>query len=299
MADPIALAPPTWRVSSYDAAVASLVGPGSCARVHSVFRRAANLLVEVPCAGTALVTLVDPVLDDAPRTIRLAASLDLQDFLTADTEAMLGLGLAEARPWQPGTVPLTDLDASSAQRASMRLTVLLRRHGTGGGVLPPPDGATAMDRAVANRVASAIAALGTPPFAFGTRHLEPLLGLGPGLTPTGDDVLTGLALVAAQPGSGLADLAAAAAELVDRYGERTTLVSAVTLAEASRGRARESLIDLVRALVAPSSGSDLTVALRRVLAIGHSSGTDLAAGIALGLDLLAQRRARVRPVRRV
>ncbi|WP_327087913.1 DUF2877 domain-containing protein [Nonomuraea sp. NBC_01738] len=107
-----------------------------------------------------------------------------------------------------------------------------------------------------------------------------LLGLGPGLTPAGDDFLTGLALVSALSGSRLGPFAGALREVLAVHQKRTTPLSATTIAEALDGRARASLHTLLDTL----PHHDLAPA-RRVLAIGHTSGTDILSGLAAGLHL--------------
>ncbi|HKT57590.1 MAG TPA: DUF2877 domain-containing protein, partial [Microbacterium sp.] len=109
------------------------------------------------------------------------------------------------------------------------------------------------------------------------------LGLGEGLTPTGDDILTGLAFLAAQPGMHLAArLPAIAAAADDR--DATTLLGAVTLRHAACGRARQRLHDLVCGI---ADGDDALVelAVMRIREIGHTSGDDILTGIRLALEL--------------
>jgi Protein of unknown function (DUF2877) len=100
-----------------------------------------------------------------------------------------------------------------------------------------------------------------------------LVGLGPGLTPRGDDVVAG-ALVAASAVDHprVADWRAETrAALRDR---RTTAVSRGLLHHALEGYAIPALADFVEAACAGDPGRE-TEAL---LAVGHSSGAALAAG---------------------
>jgi hypothetical protein len=100
-----------------------------------------------------------------------------------------------------------------------------------------------------------------------------LLGSGPGLTPSGDDVLAGL-LVAAHA---VADprLATWQAQTRAALRERTTTaVSRGLLTHALDGWATPELAGFVTAACA----GDLTAALPTLLAVGHTSGAALAAG---------------------
>lgn len=117
--------------------------------------------------------------------------------------------------------------------------------------------------------------------------LEPhaLLGRGPGLTPSGDDVLAG-ALVTARA---TADprlarwRAATAAALRDRT---TTAVSRGLLRHALDGYATDELAELLAALGSPDAqhGRGLPRALGRLLAVGHSSGAALLAGVRFTIE---------------
>jgi hypothetical protein len=112
------------------------------------------------------------------------------------------------------------------------------------------------------------------------RGVDLLLGRGQGLTPSGDDALAGILLVAHAMGRA-APLAAA----VRRRAGATTAVSAALLDAAADGYAAPDVVALVDAAIA---GDDVTLArtLPAVLAIGHTSGHDLVAGIAAALHHL-------------
>ena len=100
-----------------------------------------------------------------------------------------------------------------------------------------------------------------------------LVGRGPGLTPTGDDALAGALLVAFALGTGTALADAVRARL-----GATTAVSAALLDAAADGYAARDVVTLVDAAV----GNDpraVARALPAVLALGHTSGADLVAGV--------------------
>ncbi|MER6947921.1 DUF2877 domain-containing protein [Nonomuraea sp. NPDC000554] len=116
---------------------------------------------------------------------------------------------------------------------------------------------------------------------------EQLVGLGPGLTPSGDDVLAGLLVTLRQLGTAagagravwLADWLAAAVTYDARA--RTTAISATLLHCAARGEASPEVIAVLRGLIGSQT---LEPALRRLHRLGHTSGADLAQGIAIGLS---------------
>ena len=98
-----------------------------------------------------------------------------------------------------------------------------------------------------------------------------LLGLGPGLTPAGDDVVAGFLLGARALGlaATAARARAAVAAMVD---DRTTALSAELLWHAARGEC----VDELAAVVADPSAPALSALLR----VGHTSGAALATGLA-------------------
>jgi hypothetical protein len=101
-----------------------------------------------------------------------------------------------------------------------------------------------------------------------------LVGRGPGLTPSGDDVVAG-ALVAAHA-TGHPGLAAWRDQTGDALRKRrTTAVSRGLLHHALQGYA---VPELAVFLVAVCAGGDPASASSRLLAVGHSSGAALAAG---------------------
>jgi hypothetical protein len=104
-------------------------------------------------------------------------------------------------------------------------------------------------------------------------------GLGPGLTPAGDDTLAGILLAhRALSGAGTESHLLAAA----RSGVTSDL-SAALLVWAARGQAVEPVHDLLTALAARDWAGTVTAA-RGVASLGASSGADLLLGLRLGLS---------------
>lgn len=113
-----------------------------------------------------------------------------------------------------------------------------------------------------------------------------LLGLGPGLTPSGDDYVGGAFFARAQLARlGACDgraWAGAAAEVLTRAGARTHPISVALLGDMLEGHGHAPLHELGSAL---AEGADLDVArdaARRLARIGHSSGWDMLAGFVAG-----------------
>ncbi|MFD8567158.1 DUF2877 domain-containing protein [Streptomyces sp. NPDC059639] len=267
-------------------------------RVHSVFARVVNLLTP---DGT-LVTLAARDGGDAPRTL----VVDIPDWsgtaLAADQHVTfapgnleLGTGLhalrvtsTGARPWRPTAPSLAHLAPGALARIADRLDRLNREFGPRGGMLGPVPGAGPLELAVARALDAGRTALLTALRHGGDdaeirRGVLALLGLGPGLTPAGDDFLTGLTFVAALPGSAPTGLVPAVRAVLAEHRGRTTDVSHATLTEATRARVRAELIDVLRQSADDDRPPQPPV--RRLLAIGHTSGSDTLSGLVAGLHL--------------
>lgn len=103
-----------------------------------------------------------------------------------------------------------------------------------------------------------------------------LIGLGPGLTPSGDDYLGGL-LIALNAFERRPQAQALWRWLEPRL-TRTSAISAAHLAAAAQGEGHEALHACMHALCDRSA--DWTRTLERVANVGHVSGWDALAGIA-------------------
>jgi hypothetical protein len=119
------------------------------------------------------------------------------------------------------------------------------------------------------------------PAAASPEPVQALMGLGPGLTPSGDDVLAGaLALLdALMERRGHAALARA---ITDAPRGLTSPLSDCLLRAAAAGLVGETLCRAVSAII---SGAPET-AVATIRNIGHSSGWDMLAGIATALEVV-------------
>jgi len=119
--------------------------------------------------------------------------------------------------------------------------------------------------------------------------LDALIGLGPGLTPSGDDFLAGV-LVALHH-LGVADASGELAKAtLARAARRTNDISHAHLAAAAEGEGLAPIHSVLASLCAPGAPG-LGRALSAVDAIGHTSGWDATAGVALAAATAARVRA--------
>lgn len=227
--------------------------------VHSVFARAANLV-----AGDQLITFGDPSVEPGPRTAVLSSlptNLVVGGSFSADSIEWAG-----ATSWQPPTFPAA-IRPAALRFAREELT----------GKRPPLN---AFEEAALARIE-------------GTGILErpgsatDLVGLGTGLTPTGDDYLAGFALGCVASGWDVVDLGEA-------IGLGTTnQISQVMLTEALKGRATQPLHTLLDTLSTNEelSARSISRALTGVLKIGHTSGYALASGLLAALESITAQKA--------
>jgi hypothetical protein len=204
------------------------------------------------------------------RAIVSEPSLDIGDASRLD----LAFDLHAAREWRPRALPPT-IDRAILAREGRCLVDAI--HGVG-----RPDGFGALlvsrrpdfplDRAAESARAFLAACRRDDPSAA-TVMGERLLGLGPGLTPAGDDLVGG-AFFARRLVGGWDD---AAATIRERARERTHPISAILLGDMVEGSAHAPLHDLAHALSRGDSPAAVDAAAR-LARIGHSSGWDMLTG---------------------
>jgi len=118
------------------------------------------------------------------------------------------------------------------------------------------------------------------------RCARALIGLGPGLTPSGDDTLCGFMLGRAVAGSSDGATDDAVRSAIREADGRTTDFSAVQLALAAHGRFGEALLDVAEAL-ATGGRRRVRAAVARCLGQGATSGADALLGFVAGVRSVA------------
>ena len=128
------------------------------------------------------------------------------------------------------------------------------------------------------------------------RNVEPILGLGPGLTPSCDDFLAGLMLSLNTAGALLfknepntvlffSDLSR---EISSLANDKTTIYSVSFLNEAALGEGPKTVLDLICAIItkSPDQVAELS---KRLISVGATSGADISIGIYYGIRFLISR----------
>lgn len=272
-----------------------LEGPPRAARVLGTGSAAVFLMLDSPheispavlalCTHDAvrlpLAIVVGASAADSPWAGRLGAGDEVT--VGAGCVHLPGLTIQVARWWAPARP--RPVDHEWLALATPMLQRLLSEH------------AVAVPGAVTTNLRCLRRALAMGDHGGARRAVDAMLDLGAGLTPAGDDAIAGLLLAVRHlgglglPGPVLPAAERLSAHVVMTAPGRTTAVSAALLSQAAQGHAAPQVIAVLDAL---ATGCGLPGALSGLLRLGHTSGGDLAYGIAAGAQLvLSQVTARV------
>jgi hypothetical protein len=280
-----------WGAAARDAALATAAG-----RVVAVFARSFYLAN----AAEALACVGPPGLGSGPLNLlcELPAGLDFQasglrpgDAVSGDGAVLrvggrFALRLTGAALWRPPPPPTCD--AATLGRG-LAMLAAATGHAHGGGFAPlvaglaRGEGVTGTVSPLLQVAMPGIAALAL--WLAADERVAPadaaalLIGLGPGLTPSGDDLLGGAMIALHALGRG--DTARRLADwTLPLAREGTGAISAAHLACAASGEGSAALHDMLAALLRADEGG-IAKSVAALAAIGHSSGWDMLAGAAL------------------
>lgn len=279
------------------------------AAVHSVFRSAINLS---PAKESNLLTLVASSEADLPQGIRVDTPEDFSfesGALRAGEPAAcrdellrfgpLTIGLRGARRWKcdlPSLqADLTDPSVETAWRsvwqalnaqqiqlgAEIVAEDLFRSDETIRAGAPHTAGAAMRGLLAATRR--------TDPAA--PASVRPLIGLGSGLTPSGDDLLVGYLAglwCAVRNSRERTQFVTGLGETVIRLSQRTNAISRTYLYHAARGQVSSRLADLAEAICRGENSDRLLTAAESAMQVGHTSGMDAVTGLLIGLVVWSQ-----------
>jgi hypothetical protein len=290
-------------------------------RVHSVFAASLNLAV---AGQRGLVTLTGVGAAERPRSIGLAsrerfdawpvsagmdgrregAQLVFADgaggvAFAVDLDTAVAAGrrrLPHVDCGRPGVRAAWSACADRLERLQAERETDLRLAALCGAPQPQPPASTPAGRRLAAAArALAEAARERDPVAADVAAAD-LVGLGPGLTPAGDDFLCGFAAAlrcASRAGDADRRFALAWGRALSARLSATTVVGATYLESAIAGAFAGEIHALVRALATgDSSDAGAPAALKALCGLGHSSGMDTATGLLHGLWLRGGEEAR-------
>lgn len=234
-----------------------------------------NIVVDIPPEASFLHPRVDATVTSTPSAVHLGAAH--------------GVRLESAQSWNPVLTPWPRLHATVLIANLARARAVLLRE-----ALPEsfayqlpflgndqrPGGATSGWPRARRAMATLAAGIRESHLGSISDGARALAGLGSGLTPSGDDVLVGalLALTAWAPPAA----AAIRRTLVDAAAGRSTRISEAYLRAAARGEASEAWHQLL-AVLPTGAPTTFIPALRKVIAVGETSGADMLAGFLLAL----------------
>lgn len=111
------------------------------------------------------------------------------------------------------------------------------------------------------------------------------IGLGPGSTPSLDDFLTGILLVASHSDSSMHFMVDQLRGYLRRHPAKTTSVSRAMLTAALNADFSTTLVRVANALVSSGAENETDFWINAALGIGHSSGSDILTGLLAGLEM--------------
>jgi len=260
---------------------------GAAAYVAAIFERSFYL-----CAGEIFLCVGEPTIGHGPLTLIAGTGVHLSGLnlrpdepaVISEQEIIIGervrFCLDPCEVWRPPSWP----NAAPPDTLREACGALARRvNAAGPGLAPVVFGApapTPFARIASERIAQFQTWLvnahtcgnkiGSPSFA-----VRDLIGLGPGLTPAGDDLLAGALAALDAFGEAEARGVLAHAIMLALPG-RTSPLSACLLRAACAGHVGERLHKAVSALLV----GDVEAAIEAAECIGHSSGWDMLAGAA-------------------
>lgn len=250
----------------------ALPGNALRARVEHAYRAA--LYVRDEGSGRRAIVAIEDV-GGQPGGILVRGATDLRHLATEGRHVVVDLSAAVA--WSPR------LPAAARMPSGPGLALALAAID-----VPSMDPLTTAARAHIAALRSALIS-GEVPAA--ERASVALIGLGIGLTPSGDDFLVGLLAGLEATDDPMREPLAAA--IAREAPPRTTAFGAALLDHACRGEFSERLHDVLVAM-ASRNGAALQPAITRANAYGATSGADTLTGLFVALDVAAARANRRR-----
>jgi hypothetical protein len=274
------------------------------ATIHSVFRTAVNLR---PVNRDLLFTLVVASEADLPQGIRLNSPDDFsfeqlsagRDVFCRDNSLIfenssLGVEFYQGKRWQCNLpalgTNLTNLAIAEAWKCVWRLLNERQvRLGTEivAQALLHSDGIA--QSPISHRLGEAIRDLieATRSYQLDNQStLARLIGLGTGLTPSGDDFLVGYLAglwCAVRDFEERRKFVSKLGQAVIHLSGRTNDISRTYLQHATYGQVSSRLDTLARAISRPESSGQLRLVAESAMQSGHTSGMDAVTGLLLGL----------------
>ncbi|MEH7452591.1 DUF2877 domain-containing protein [Gottfriedia acidiceleris] len=259
--------------------------------VHSIFNRTFN----IQCENGELFTIACREMDNGPNTLVIDVDcfekmdLKMNDTVFVENQILqiankLSIHIVNVEQWE-SILPLLPKNFEGLKVSLAFMKHFIDLHGKSGGIKEAPSYPTTfekeMSKILQERTSLLLNDLVNNRMTSALQHAVSLIGLGPGLTPSGDDFLVGLLTIFNM--NPCFSQKVFCEEVVKKAKGLTNEISYMALKKASIGKVRESLIRLIHSLL-NGTEDDLILALTKVLNIGSSSGTDIALGLVCGLE---------------
>ena len=259
--------------------------------IHSVFARTINIIVD-----NELYTIASSQLDNAPATMRIDL-ISFENFnlnpndtiILADSKMKVSdslfIDLNSATLWKSELprYPINNNQLNSNVHFAKKFTI---EKGKADWLRGTNDKQTLfydeMGRMLRERTSNLMDSFLFEATIINLKKSMKLVGLGQGLTPSGDDFLVGVMVAFSTVDSNLFNKKDWALQVVQESKERTNSISYSALKYAEMGETRESIGLLIQALFKDNK-EILERELLNVMNIGSSSGTEIIWGIINGL----------------
>lgn len=269
-------------------------------KVHSIFKNTINFMD----FHDKMYTIMREDLDNAPYSMRISGNLPLNDLDIGIHDSViikggllfigdaLSIRLDMYNIWEPEKISIcpTPETISIFNRNLDIYNEAMLLNGTYGGCkylylkhytsISQDYRPSFIEEALENRVCSLIECLDNERSSLGD-NVKSIIGLGNGLTPSGDDVLTGLILSLSMIQNSKSQIALKnILQSLKNISFDTTDVSVAMLSAAMEGMTRENIYRFIHELCISNIQNDT---IDSIFSIGSSSGTDMSAGVVMGL----------------
>lgn len=262
--------------------------------VHSIFKRTFNIRM---LDNGELFTIASRELDNGPNTLIIDTKgfedvgLVENDIVFVENGLLyignkLVISVGNCQMWR-SSLPDFPIDLTVVTRNLIKIKEYVDVNGKGGGVKPDFTSNNFFSKEV-SRVLNKQSRLLIEELSAGRlddalQHATKIIGLGPGLTPSGDDFLVGLFTILNVKGIPFDGCLSFCEKVVEQAKSLTNEISYMALKKASIGKVRESIIQLLSSVFYDNE-EKLILSLNKVLSIGSTSGTDIALGLISGLE---------------
>jgi hypothetical protein len=277
---------------------------GLAGEVHSTFERAFNVLISGKLVGivrsegsngpSTIITDIEPN-HNMRSLVEISESMRVDKYLLS-FEKGLSLSMNRAEIWSPSHGVKKPIDIGLIKRniSLVKKIASCKNEGFGQLVHHVEDMIAGyqfngyrlnrVSRAGLPNIETLASAVKSEDLDLVGQSAKKLVGLGQGLTPSGDDLLAGfMASLRWTVNSFHGDLDSVDGinRTIADAAEGTTILSKQLLTLAAAGEVNEAIEGLLEAILAGQI-EDVTTATKKVLAIGETSGVDSITGILLG-----------------